>query len=274
MTTRRTTTVFFDVDGTLVESEQHGHRLAFNDAFARAGLDDRWDEATYADLLAVTGGARRLAAWFAQDPSSAVSTASVADLSRRLHREKTRIFIEMCHSGAVPERAGAQRLVAELAASGAQLAITTTGSRAWVEPLVTKLFGVDTFAFMITGDDVLNTKPSPEAYLMALDRIDHECADVVAIEDSMPGLKASVGANIPTVLVANAETAPGDWSNAALALTGFGDLPADTVVFDPSGLCPDGLLTASVVTTVARTGPASDRSSTTGDTPIIDMEHA
>lgn len=33
--------VIFDVDGTLVDSERDGHRVAFNAAFAEAGLPDR-----------------------------------------------------------------------------------------------------------------------------------------------------------------------------------------------------------------------------------------
>ena len=46
----------FDVDGTLADTERDGHRVAFNQAFAEAGLDWRWDVALYGALLAVTGG--------------------------------------------------------------------------------------------------------------------------------------------------------------------------------------------------------------------------
>ena len=36
--------VIFDVDGTLVDSERHGHRVAFNRAFEEFDLPYRWDE--------------------------------------------------------------------------------------------------------------------------------------------------------------------------------------------------------------------------------------
>lgn len=42
--------VIFGVDGTLAETERHGHRVAFNRAFERAGLPDRWDEEKYGEL--------------------------------------------------------------------------------------------------------------------------------------------------------------------------------------------------------------------------------
>jgi beta-phosphoglucomutase-like phosphatase (HAD superfamily) len=44
--------VFFDVDGTLVDSERDGHRVAFNRAFAEFDLPYRWDDETYGRLAA------------------------------------------------------------------------------------------------------------------------------------------------------------------------------------------------------------------------------
>ena len=52
--------LIFDVDGTLADTERDGHRLAFNRAFAEAGLDWEWDVGLYGELLAVTGGKERM----------------------------------------------------------------------------------------------------------------------------------------------------------------------------------------------------------------------
>lgn len=52
--------VIFDVDGTLADTERHGHRVSSNRAFEEAGLPDRWDEKQYGELLAVAGGQERL----------------------------------------------------------------------------------------------------------------------------------------------------------------------------------------------------------------------
>ena len=48
--------LIFDCDGVLVDTERDGHRVAFNRAFADAGLDWHWDVARYGELLRVTGG--------------------------------------------------------------------------------------------------------------------------------------------------------------------------------------------------------------------------
>ena len=41
--------LIFDVDGTLADTERDGHRVAFNAAFAAAGLAWQWDEALYGE---------------------------------------------------------------------------------------------------------------------------------------------------------------------------------------------------------------------------------
>ena len=52
--------LLFDVDGTLADTERDGHRVAFNRAFADAGLDWDWSVELYGQLLAVTGGKERI----------------------------------------------------------------------------------------------------------------------------------------------------------------------------------------------------------------------
>jgi beta-phosphoglucomutase-like phosphatase (HAD superfamily) len=53
--------LIFDVDGTLADTERHGHLVAFNLAFADAGLDWIWDDELYHKLLRITGGKERIA---------------------------------------------------------------------------------------------------------------------------------------------------------------------------------------------------------------------
>ena len=43
--------VFWDVDGTIADTELCGHRVAFNFAFKDFGLDWYWDEKKYIELL-------------------------------------------------------------------------------------------------------------------------------------------------------------------------------------------------------------------------------
>ena len=52
--------VFWDVDGTIADTELCGHRIAFNSAFMDFNLDWQWNEDEYLELLKISGGLNRI----------------------------------------------------------------------------------------------------------------------------------------------------------------------------------------------------------------------
>ena len=52
--------VFWDVDGTIADTEMCGHRVAFNLAFKDYDLDWHWNQNQYLDLLKISGGYKRI----------------------------------------------------------------------------------------------------------------------------------------------------------------------------------------------------------------------
>ena len=76
--------LIFDCDGVLADTERDGHRPAFNQAFAEAGLDIVWDEAEYARRLQIGGGKERIASVI-DDPDQVLA----------LHKRKTALYKEM-----------------------------------------------------------------------------------------------------------------------------------------------------------------------------------
>ena len=246
--------VIFDVDGTLADTERHGHRVAFNRAFEELELPYEWDEDTYGELLHVTGGKRRLAEYLA---AQGVEEPERDRLAGELHRRKTAIMKTLVDDGVVEVRPGARRLLDELGGGGCTLAVATTGSRDWVERLLRRLLPGVTFDVIVTGDEVENRKPDPEAYVVACERLGGR-AGVVAVEDSGEGVESAVGARIPCVAVVNGYTADHDLSSAALVLDGFGEpgRPAK-VLADRAGTGCEGVLDARVLDAVVsdRSGP-------------------
>ena len=51
--------VFFDVDGTIVETEDF-HRRSFNESFKEFNLNWYWDEAIYKELINIGAGKERI----------------------------------------------------------------------------------------------------------------------------------------------------------------------------------------------------------------------
>lgn len=238
--THRPAAVVFDVDGTLVDSERHGHRVAFNTAFTEAGLAYHWDEDTYGRLLSVPGGERRIREFLVAEGHPAEEAAALAT---RLHGHKTELFRDLAARGRVPPRPGVERLLDELAAAGVPMAVATTGSRAWVKPLLERLFGLSRFVTVVAGDDVPALKPDPAAYVAVVDQLGCPTEAVVAVEDSSKGVAAATKAGVTCLAVANDYTAGEDFDGAALVVDGFGDPGRARVLAGPEGGLDDGAVT-------------------------------
>jgi len=190
--------IFWDVDGTLAETELEGHRLAFNAAFLELGLPWNWDPTTYLDWLTVPGGRERLAAYGAslegEPPSSELLDALVA--------AKKRHYGDLLQNGSIVLREGVARLISAAAAAGLTQMIVITSSRSAVQALMAGSLAPHAAAFSgwISGDDVARKKPDPEGYRRALERSCLDPAGVVVVEDSIPGLAAARSADLTTLL--------------------------------------------------------------------------
>ncbi|HEV2811237.1 MAG TPA: HAD-IA family hydrolase [Acidimicrobiales bacterium] len=213
--------VIFDVDGTLVDSERDGHRVAFNLAFEEHGLPYRWDVLPYGQLLETTGGQQRLHRYL---EGEGMSQEARDELVPRLHARKNELFRELVAGGRVAARPGVEKLLEELEGAAVRLAVATTGSRAWVAPLLDRLFGADRFFPVITGDDVEVRKPDPSAYLQALALLNLDPSTALAMEDSANGLIAAQAAGLTCVVVVNDYTSDHTLDGAALVVDTFENL--------------------------------------------------
>jgi HAD superfamily hydrolase (TIGR01509 family) len=242
----------FDVDGTLVDSERDGHRVAFNRAFEEAGLPDRWDVELYGELLEIAGGDRRIKAYFVR---RGMPEDGSAELARRLHARKTVIFTEMARQGEIEPRPGVGELLDELEAAGVRIAVATTGNGAWVHPLLERSFGAGRFEVVVTADEAPRLKPDPSAYLRALEGLGLAAAAALAIEDSHNGLRAAKSAGMACVVVVNDYTRQQELEAADLTLDGFGRPHAPVrVLSDPHALDPPGRLDVDTLRRLAASG--------------------
>ena len=194
----------WDVDGTLAETERDGHRAAFNAVFESEGLPWRWDERRYGDLLQVAGGYERLLHDLAAQPQAPVAAAERERLARHLHRLKNERYARIVESGAIPLRPGVRELMDDCAAAGIAMGIATTTTRSNVDALLSVHLGPQwqqRFASVLCADDAPLKKPDPQIYLLALERFGCQADELLAIEDSSPGLRAGLAAGIGVVLV-------------------------------------------------------------------------
>jgi HAD superfamily hydrolase (TIGR01509 family) len=218
--------IIFDVDGTLADTERDGHRPAFNAAFSEAGLDWHWDPGRYGELLAVTGGKERIARFMAEEGIELAPGVDREALIAGLHQAKTRHYLALLRTGAIPLRPGVLRLLREAREVGIRLAIATTTTPENVTGLLAECGEprlVDWFDVIAAGDVVPRKKPAPDIFELALSELGLAARDCVVIEDSEAGAAAALGAGLEALVVTlSAYTEDQDFARAPLVVDRLG----------------------------------------------------
>ncbi len=224
------TTLVFDCDGVLADTERDGHRPAFNQTFREFGLPVEWSEEVYGQKLQIAGGKERMASEltpaFARANGLPDDPEGQAAELLKWHKRKTQIYTEMVAAGRLPTRPGIRRVITEAQDAGWTLAVASTSAEPSVRAILEQAVGherADRFDLVLAGDVVAKKKPAPDIYLLALERLGVPAQEALVIEDSRNGLLAARGADLRCVMTVNGYTEEEDNSEAILVVTSLGD---------------------------------------------------
>jgi HAD superfamily hydrolase (TIGR01509 family) len=109
---------------------------------------------------------------------------------------------------------------------GLKLAIASSSPHSWVDTHMKRLAIFDYFDKVICQDDVAagRTKPNPDLFLLALDRLEVRKNEAIVFEDSPNGVTAAQSAGIFVVAVPNEITSLLFIESADLTLASLADL--------------------------------------------------
>jgi len=198
-------------------------RQAFNEAFDAHGLGWHWDRDDYVAMLGESGGQNRVAAY-------AASRGQEVDASA-VHRTKSTLFQKKLADTQVPARPGVVDTLRSAKSDGVKVALVTTTSAENIAALIGAM-GADLasadFDLIVDASDVDRSKPDAAAYVFALDHLEEEVGDCVAIEDNVDGVTAAVAAGLGCVAFPNENTTGQDFTAArrVVSLLDFAELRA------------------------------------------------
>lgn len=184
---KRNIAVLFDLDGVLVDSE--GIYTEFWEEIDRrypTGVKD------FAHVIKGNTLARILGTYF---PDESIRRAILVELKRQEEEMVYRLF------------PGVDRLVMSLKEASIPTAIVTSSNAAKMRHLFNAVPLLrDNIDTIITEEDVTNSKPNPEGYLKASERLGVDPSHAVVFEDSLAGIEA--GRRAGAVVVGVATTNP------------------------------------------------------------------
>ena len=137
-----------------------------------------------------------------------VSESYLTRLVKRKAQAYQQLFLDKLEK--LPLYPGLEDLIFQVQALDLKLALVSGAIRTEVELVLNRANLAEYFTVIVAGDDITTSKPEPDGYLLAVERLNHQypgfnfqASECLAIEDTSAGIAAAKAAGIPVVGVAN-----------------------------------------------------------------------
>jgi HAD superfamily hydrolase (TIGR01509 family) len=203
--------LLWDNDGVLIDTEALFFQ-ATRDVLIRAGID-------LSRELYVEYALQKGQSCFDLAAARGWTVSRIAELRAQRDREYSALLV----NGPGPMRHVRETLA--LLHGRLRMAIVTTSKSEHFHLMHRGSGLMQFFDFAITREDYERSKPNPEPYITALNRLQLTAQECVAIEDSERGLAAANGAGLRCIVVPSGLTAGGDFRSATMVLGSLSALP-------------------------------------------------
>jgi HAD superfamily hydrolase (TIGR01509 family) len=202
--------VLWDLDGTLIDSEQY-HWLAWRDTMAAEGVP-----LTHAQFLK-TFGLRNdaiIPQWI---------PGAIPREIERIAGAKEQLYRRLVREGGLAPLPGAAEWTQRLATEGWRQAIASSAPRENIDAVLAVIGLASVFQAVVSAEDVTLGKPDPQVFLTAASQLGSSPARSIVVEDAPAGIEAARRAGMPSIGVRS----KGPTLAADLAVASLTDLPAD-----------------------------------------------
>lgn len=109
-------------------------------------------------------------------------------------------------------------------------AVATSSFTVFAQTILTSLDVKHRFDAVITGDEVTKSKPNPQIFLMAAERLQVQPARCVVLEDAENGIQAAAAAGMKSVAIPHIHSRSHDFTGASKIVDSMFQI--DTALFD------------------------------------------
>ena len=182
--------ILWDNDGVLVDTERYYFEA--NRAYLRRYGIELTEDQYFQWYLCENRGA-----WHLLDEQAGKEQIAC------WRRERNAIHLKMLEDAESLLTPGVEMLLARLR-DRVDMGIVTSATRASFETIHRKHDILRHFRFALTAETYNKSKPSPEPYLLGLERIGKPVGECLVVEDSPRGLQAAQAAGIRCIILRNA----------------------------------------------------------------------
>ena len=185
--------ILFGSIGTLIETSDL-QREAFNQAFKEAGLDWYWDQADYTKLLKKSGGTKRIED-FAEKNNTNVD-------AKKIRERKTQIYNDKINSSLISPREGVLDVLEYALKNKIKIGFVTSTTLDNIDAVFKTLnnqIKKNYFDFIGNNKLIKEAKPAPDIYIKALNSLELNSSECIAIEDSVESALSAYRAKIKCI---------------------------------------------------------------------------
>ncbi|UCG95233.1 MAG: HAD family phosphatase [archaeon] len=206
--------VIYDMDGLFADSEGL-HTVAWDEFLERFGhkITDIPDEIRrgFTGIRIIDGMVQ------------IKEILNLGDNLEDLYKERERVWIKIVREKLQP-MPGAMESLELFRKNGLKTAITSSGSKEYIQTVLDKFYLRKYFDVVVTGDDVKKGKPDPEPYMVTCQKLGLKPEECLVLEDAERGVASAKNAGCKCVAIQNPRTPSQDFSQADLVLDSLEDI--------------------------------------------------
>ncbi|HCT98281.1 MULTISPECIES: HAD family hydrolase [Lactobacillales] len=207
--------IFFDMDGVITDSE-YTYLNSKTEILKEAGFDK--DISYQYQFMGTTYE------YMWQTMKDELGLPLSIDKYIKLMNHKRKLMIQ---NDGVKAILGAQDFIKKLSDAGFQMAVASSSPKKDINHVMSSLDLNDHFKYLVSGEEVENSKPAPDVFLLAADLLNSKPEDCVVIEDTKNGVLAGKAAGMYTIGFNNPDYPDQDLSAADQIVTSFKQIPID-----------------------------------------------